>query len=94
MAAIVVNERFDLGELWAHLVARLPDYARPLFLRLCGDELELTGTFKHKKSELVREGYAPCLTGDRLYFNDSERGAFIELDHTLYERIQTGQMRI
>jgi fatty-acyl-CoA synthase len=93
MAAIVVNQGFDLGGLRSHLAARLPDYARPLFVRVCSG-MELTGTFKHKKSDLVRAGFDPRRTGDPIYFNDPERGAFVALDEALYERLERGAVRV
>ncbi|HWF96091.1 MAG TPA: long-chain-acyl-CoA synthetase [Xanthobacteraceae bacterium] len=93
MAAIVVDERFDLAALRAHLAERLPGYARPLFLRRLG-AMEVTATFKHKKSDLARTGFDPSLTDDAIYFNDAGRGAFVRLDQALYERIQRGRMRL
>jgi fatty-acyl-CoA synthase len=93
MAAIVVDERFDLASLRAHLAERLPDYARPLFLRRLG-AMEVTATFKHKKSDLARAGFDPSLTDDAIYFNDAGRGAFVRLDQALYERIQRRGMRV
>jgi fatty-acyl-CoA synthase len=93
MAAIVVDERFDLAQLRAHLTERLPEYARPLFLRILG-AMEVTATFKHKKSHLTRAGYDPALTDEAIYFNDAGRGAFVRLDKTLYARIQSGRMRV
>jgi fatty-acyl-CoA synthase len=93
MAAIVVDERFDLALFRAHLNERLPDYARPLFLRILR-EMEVTATFKHKKSDLARAGYAPSLTDDAIYFNDAGCGAFVRLDRTLFGRVQTGQIRL
>jgi fatty-acyl-CoA synthase len=93
MAAIVSNEGFDLAGFRAHLAARLPDYARPLFLRI-RNEMEVTPTFKHKKSDLAREGYDPAQVADTIYFNDAARGAFVRLDDALYAEIQTGRMRV
>jgi fatty-acyl-CoA synthase len=93
MAAIVVDGDFDLARLRAHLNERLPDYARPLFLRILG-AMEVTATFKHKKSDLVRSSYDPSLTDDAIYFNDAARGAFVRLDKALFERIQGGRMRL
>jgi fatty-acyl-CoA synthase len=93
MAAIVVDARFDLAQFHAHLAERLPDYARPLFLRRLG-AMEVTATFKHKKSDLTRLGYDPSLTDDAIYFNDAGRGAFVPLDQTLYERIQRRGIRM
>jgi fatty-acyl-CoA synthase len=93
MAAIVAAAGVDLAGLRAHLAKRLPDYARPLFLRI-RTEMEMTGTFKHKKNELVQSGFDPSQTGDAIYFNDAARGAFVRLDDALYERIRTGQIRL
>ena len=56
MAALVVSDAFDLAALHAHVVASLPRYARPVFVRLL-DALDLTGTFKVKKAALVDEGF-------------------------------------
>ena len=87
------EEGVDLAALRRHLDRRLPAYARPLFLRI-QREIEVTATFKHKKSDLVREGYDPASATDAIYFNDPERQAFVRLDSALYERIQRQQVRV
>jgi fatty-acyl-CoA synthase len=92
MATIVTDQGLDLAAFRTHLVDRLPEYARPVFLRV-RDELEVTATFKHTKSALVREGYDPVAVGDVIYFNDRERQAFVRLDNSLYDRIQSGHIR-
>ena len=73
--------------------ANLPDYARPLFLRIQG-EIEVTGTFKQKKVDLVREGFNPAATSDPIYFNDPQARAFVPLDPALYRRIESGEVRL
>jgi fatty-acyl-CoA synthase len=93
MAAIVSEKFPDLTALQEHLAARLPGYARPLFVRLCG-EMALTSTFKYQKHELVREGYDPAATPDPIYFCDPRRQAFVALDQALYEHIVSGQIRL
>jgi len=92
MATIVADDRLDLAAFRTHLAGRLPDYARPVFLRV-RDDLEVTATFKHTKSALVREGYDPSAIGDAIYFNDRERQAFVRLDQSLYEQIRSGEVR-
>jgi fatty-acyl-CoA synthase len=92
MATIAADDGLDLAAFRAHVVARLADFARPLFLRV-RDHLEATATFKHTKGALVREGYDPAATGDAIYFNDRERQAFVRLDQSLYDRIQSGQLQ-
>jgi fatty-acyl-CoA synthase len=93
MAAIVGDGAVDLAALRAHLTAHLPEYARPLFLRV-RNEIEVTATFKHKKHELMREGYDPAGTTDPIYFDDRARRAFVPLDQALFDRIQAGQLRL
>jgi fatty-acyl-CoA synthase len=92
MAAIVCDGQCDLGALHAHLAANLPEYARPLFLRI-QRQLDVTGTFKQKKGDLVREGFNPLATRDPLYFNDLAAKAFVPLDPALYLRIESGEVR-
>ena len=93
MAALVVDEEIDLVALHKHLGGQLPDYAQPIFLRL-QKELEVTGTFKQKKIDLVRDGFDPEAVEDEIYFNDPESGAFHRVDKTLYDHIQDGGVQI
>src|SRR5215831_1501339 len=93
MAALVIDEHFDLDELRRELLERLPEYARPVFLRIVSS-MELTGTFKLRKQELVREGYDPARVGDALYMDDATRDAYVRLDVALYQRLQAGELRL
>ena len=93
MATLVTEDALDLPELRQHLINRLPPYARPLFLRIRKD-MDLTGTFRYSKTELVRQGYNPVASEDAVYFDDLESGRFTRLDQQLYDRIQTGGVRI
>ncbi|HEU5275380.1 MAG TPA: long-chain-acyl-CoA synthetase [Xanthobacteraceae bacterium] len=93
MAAIVADPGFDLVRLRAHVHALLPDYARPLFVRL-SDELEVTMTFKQKKTELVAQGFDPTQCADAVYFDDPRAAAYVRLDHALYEEIVKGAVRL
>lgn len=93
MAALVTEPGIDLQGLRNHLAGRLPTYARPAFLRIRKD-IEVTGTFKYSKTELLRQGYDPTATTDTIYFDNPELQAFHRLDSELYERIQRGQIRL
>ena len=93
MASIVIGDRFDLGGLRAHLAGRLPAYARPLFIRI-RRAMDVTGTFKHTKSDLVRIGFDPSKTADEIYFYDAERADFVRVDEAMFRRIQGGQLRM
>jgi fatty-acyl-CoA synthase len=93
MAAVVVDGNLDLVALRAYLTSHLPEYARPLFLRI-KSEIDVTGTFKQKKVDLVRQGFDPGGTRDPIYFNDPEARTFVRLDDDLYRRIQAGEVRV
>jgi fatty-acyl-CoA synthase len=93
MAAIVAAAELDLAALYTHAARNLPAYARPLFLRI-QPELEITGTFKHRKVELAREGFDPARVVDPLYFADAAAGTYVPLDAALHARIAAGELRL
>jgi fatty-acyl-CoA synthase len=93
MAALVVDDHFDLGVFRAHIAAQLPAYARPVFVRLV-HALDLTGTFKPRKVELVREGYDPTQVSDPLYVVDARSGAYVLLDRERHAAIAAGRLRL
>ena len=92
MVTLVSEDELDLAEFRQHLMDRLPPYARPLFLRI-RKNMDLTGTFKYSKTDLVRQGFNPAASDDAVYFNNLEAGTFTRLDQHLYERIQMGAIR-
>jgi fatty-acyl-CoA synthase len=93
MIAVVVRPDFDLAAFRQFLAQRVPEYARPIFLRIAR-EIETTGTFKLKKLNLARESYDPSTTTDPIYFNDPVRKSLVRLDADLFARIQSGQLRL
>jgi fatty-acyl-CoA synthase len=92
MAALVVTPEFDLAAFRQHLATRLPEYARPLFLRIVS-AIEMTGTFKLRKQELANEGYDRDRISDALYLDDRQLRAYIALDESLYQQLLSGKMR-
>jgi fatty-acyl-CoA synthase len=93
MASIVSPGAIDLRALHDHLAKSLPDYARPVFLRL-SREIEVTATFKHLKADLARRGFDPAATNDPIYYRDPGQRAFVRLDQAAYERIVNGHVRL
>ena len=91
MAALVVDGDFNLEQLPARLKA-LPQYARPIFLRL-SPSIEVTGTFKQRKVDLVREGLDPSTIADPLYFLDPDSGKYERLTPERYGDIIEGRIR-
>ncbi|NWX05424.1 S27A2 synthetase, partial [Caloenas nicobarica] len=73
MAAVRLRagQPFDGQQLYAFTAAALPGYAAPRFLRI-QDALEVTGTFKQRKTQLVRDGFDPDAVTDPLFFRDDK----------------------
>jgi fatty-acyl-CoA synthase len=93
MAAIVCEPELDLAALRSHLAAHLPDYARPVFLRI-RREIDVTSTFKQRKVELAQEGFDPVRIRDAIYVDDPGQRAFIRLDEALHRNIVAGTVRL
>ena len=91
MAALVAACDLDLVALHAHLAARLPRYARPVFLRL-RKSLAHTGTFKVQKAEDVREGFDPARIADPLFVDGG--AAYVPLDAATHAAILEGDLRL
>lgn len=92
MAALTVEPGFDIDAFAARADRELPAYARPLFVRLL-PEVEVTGTFKQRKVELVREGFDPDLAARPLWFRLPGSG-YRPLDRALHARIAAGEFRL
>ena len=63
-------------------------------LRRLLPQMEITGTFKHRKVDLVKEGFDPKVLGDPLYYRDPEKGGYVPLDPSAFERIEQGEIRV
>jgi len=93
MAAVVADAEFDVDGFHAYLANALPEYARPLFLRVM-PAIATTGTFKPVKQELVRAAFDPAATSDPLYVHDRQAGRFVRILPEVYERIRSGGLRL
>ena len=93
MAAIVCDPGLDLVKLHQHIIKELPDYARPLFIRL-SHEMEVTGTFKHRKVDLVKEGIDLTLIKEPVYFNSPVEKKFVPLTAELHGQICSGAFKL
>ena len=93
MAALVVDESFDLPVFRRTVAERLPSYARPVFVRLLSS-LDATGTFKPKKQELLQAGFDPERVQDPLYVDDVTADRYVRINSTMHAALQTGQIRL
>ena len=92
MAALVTRPGFDPSRIASRLSTKLPDYARPIFLRLL-PQMAITGTFKLRKVELAAEGFDPSRVADPLYVLDQATSLYVALDKRMYDEIIAGHLR-
>lgn len=99
MAAVVLKEGLAVDSLnWSSFhkecMEHLTSYSRPAFVRVQASA-QVTATFKHQKSDLIKDGYNPdAMEEDKLFFYDQKNGNVVPLDRDMYERINTGKLKI
>ena len=71
----------------------LPAYARPAFLRF-QDDVEITGTLKVRKVDLVKDGFDPMTTTDPLFVVDNDHHTYRQIDAELMRQIVSGGIRL
>ena len=74
----------------------LASYARPLFLRLLDQsEHYLTGTYKLKKTELVKEGFldVPAEHLESIYYYDMKTKQYLQMDEQIKQKIVDGEIK-
>ena len=93
MAALVTAQGFDPAPLGEKIAGNLAFFARPVFIRL-RPEMEITGTFKLKKADLVKDGFDPGRIDDPLYWYNQASGRYEALTHAVYADIAAGRLKI
>jgi fatty-acyl-CoA synthase len=91
MASIVAGPDFDIKALADQVDAKIPTYARPAFVRL-QPELEITGTFKHRKLDLVTEGFDPARVKQPLYVRTPK--GYVKITKPVFEKIMSGELKL
>ena len=81
MAAMNVSDEFSFISFIEHVNKNLNTFQKPYFLRLT-KEMQTTGTFKHQKEDLKKQGFNPSLIKDKLYF--LQKNNYVEIDQALY----------
>ena len=56
--------------------------------------MELTGTFKQRKVDLVKEGFDPKRIGTPLYVLDSRTECYEVLDAARYDDVVSGRLKL
>ena len=94
MASIVLHKGaiLDFSGLYQHIISSLPDLRSAKFLRLL-DEMDLTSTFKHKKTELMKKGFAPDGYGE-VYIIEPSRKTYEPINHDHIKMLTAGHSKL
>ena len=80
----------DWDNLVVHINRRMPDHARPVFIRICAHVDPRL--FRKKRRQLQEEGFNPALVKDPLYYFDLKRNAYLTLTPEKYQDIKDGKI--
>ncbi len=94
MAALMLEtgQQFQPQAFYKYCQEKLASYARPAFVRLTS-AMDMTGTFKLRKSEMQMVNFNPANVKDPLFFRDEAQAAYSALTPAVYQDIQTGRVR-
>ncbi|XP_046760790.1 bile acyl-CoA synthetase isoform X2 [Gallus gallus] len=95
MAAVRLKpgQSFDGESLYTFTRDTLPIYAAPRFVRI-QNVLEITGTFKQCKGNLVKEGFDPNIITDPLFFRDEKKKSYVPMNPNIYANILDGSLNL
>lgn len=91
MAALLLNEEsdsLDLPGLSAHIDGNLPNYARPVFLRIL-QEIATTSTFKLQKNDLREEAFHLDKVTEEIFVMKPGESIYTKLDREFYHQIMS-----
>ncbi len=96
MAAIKLEPslKFDIVDFSQYVREVLPSYSIPVFIRICENDLEITGPYKIKKSNLRHEGYDIELISDNVFLWNQQDRRYIFMDIGIYQELINGQFII
>lgn len=90
LAALVIEREFETDALES-VVATLPAYAQPVFVRILS-QLAKTGTFKVQKNQLRIDGVDPTKIDDALYVRVGRH--YEPLDAARWDAVCSGTLRL
>ncbi|MGI6453568.1 MAG: AMP-binding protein [Syntrophomonadaceae bacterium] len=90
---LLEGEKLNWPKFVDYLDRRMPEHARPVFLRII-TQLEGMELLEKYKPDLKRQGYSPVLISDPLYYFNLEKSTYCPLTLEVYESIQEGRIRL
>lgn len=96
MVALTLEDGASINpvDFATHCRANLPSYSIPVFVRFLPKEVDLTGTFKHKKVEYRNEGCDPTKVSDTMWWYSASSGAYEPYGVQQYQDITSGRSKL
>ncbi|KAF9345219.1 hypothetical protein BGX26_003392 [Mortierella sp. AD094] len=91
MAAVTPKKSMNWDKFAEYALKNLPRYSVPIFIRK-STQMETTGTFKHRKVELVKEGINPASIKEEMFWLDGNR--YKPFGKEEHERVVSGKARL
>ena len=94
MASVTLksSDLFDAEVFSRYLVDNLPAFAVPIFIRV-SEEMEKTGTFKYKKTDLKKSGFDISLVKEPVWVKLPGESSYQLMDEKLERAIRAGDFR-
>lgn len=89
----IAQEDVDFKRLVGDMKSKLAPFAIPVFIRVV-DQIEATGTFKLPKVKLQQQGYNITKLNDPVYLVDLKNNDCHRLTKDLYEKLQSGELKL
>jgi fatty-acyl-CoA synthase len=91
MASIVTGDGFDIKALAGQVEQSLPAYARPVFVRL-QPAIDVTGTFKYRKMDLVEDAFDPARAKQPLYVLTPK--GYQKVTRPVFDKVVSGELKV
>lgn len=102
MAAVTLRDDVDrsdanvakvMKEFGKFAANALPGYAIPKFLRLM-PEMEVTGTFKHRKVDYMKQGFDPRTIPERMYWHNPATNQYEPFGVQEFNNVVSGKAKL
>eukprot|EP01006_Ploeotia_vitrea_P041818 TRINITY_DN66575_c7_g2_i1.p1 TRINITY_DN66575_c7_g2~~TRINITY_DN66575_c7_g2_i1.p1 ORF type:complete len:622 (+),score=91.41 TRINITY_DN66575_c7_g2_i1:30-1895(+) len=95
MAALTIAKPLDPTAFGKYVTSQLPAYSIPLFVRFIpSGDMNITQTFKHKKTELVGEGFDIDKVKQEMWWYNPATRTYQNFNRSAFETISAGKAKL
>jgi len=93
VAILRSEEELNFKDLYSYSINNLTNYQVPCFLRI-QTQFNNTGTFKYKKTDLVKDGFDISKTKDEIFIKDDNEKTFIKVDDEIIKKLNDKKYKL